>query len=153
MTSTKTEEPGTELEVVQDWTPFLLGDETPEFADPEQASRDIVMQILAAPDMDAVLDMAGTTPIGDLINVPIRILDARAMRSAYEQGATMYLLLTVAELETGDVRKVTCGARNVMAQLYRWDQLGRPEFECVCRPTDKPTANGYYPLWLKRVSS
>lgn len=153
MGSTKTSEPGTELEVVQDWTPFLLGDSTPEFIDPEQASRDIVMQILSAPDMDAVLDMAGTTPIGDITGRPIRILNARAMRSAYEQGATMYLLLDVADLETGETLKVTCGARNVMAQLYRWEQLGRPTFDCVCRPTDKPTAQGYYPLWLKRVSS
>ena len=143
--------PGSDIEVVQDWAPFLLGDDTPEFVDPEQASRDIVMQILAAEDVDAVFDIAGTTPVNEILGKAIQIDKARAMRSAYDAGATMYLLLDVVDLETGESLKVTCGARNVMAQLYRITQVGRlPVKGRICQ-TDRPTAAGYYPLWLKRL--
>ena len=142
---------GSEVEVVQDWTPFLLGDEAPEFVDPEQASRDIVMQILAAPDEAGVFDIAGTTAVEDILDRPIQINGAKAMRSAYDAGATMYLLLDAADLETGEQLKVTCGARNVMAQLYRLVQLhALPVRGRICR-TDRPTAAGYYPLWLRRL--
>ena len=145
--------PGSELEVVQDWTPFLLGDDTPEFVDPEQASRDIVMQILAAEDVDAVFDIAGTTPCEEVLDRPLQIDQARAMRSAYDAGATMYLLLDVVDLETGESLKVTCGARNVMAQLYRITQVGKLPVRARISRTDRPTAAGYYPLWLKRVDA
>lgn len=142
-----------ELEQVHDWTPFLLGDDTPEFIDPEQASRDIVMQILNAESIDAVLDMAGTTPCEEILDRPIEIRAARAMRSAFEQGATMYLLLDVVDLDTSEALKVTCGARNVMAQLYRITQIGKlPVRGRICQ-SDRPTAQGYYPLWLKRAET
>ena len=141
---------GSEVEQVQDWTPFLLGDETPEFVDPEQASRDIVLRILQAEDVDAVLDQAGTTPCQDIIGKPIRISGARAMKSDYEGGASMYLLLDVTDLQTGEQLLVSCGARNVMAQLYRVTQLRGFPLDCRILESERPTAQGYRPLWLKR---
>lgn len=150
MSSTTEREPGTDLEVVQDWTPFLLGDATPEFEDPEQASRDIVMQILAAADVDAVLEGAGTVPCQELVGQPIQIERAKAMKSAHEGGATMFLLMDVVLLETGEQIKVTCGARNVMAQLYRVSQLNGFPLACRIMRAERATAQGFYPLWLKR---
>lgn len=147
-----TEETGAELEIVQDWTPFLLGDATPEFEDAEQASRDIVMQILNAKDVESVFEGADTTPARDLLGVPIRILSAKAKRSAYEGGATMFLLIDAVRLdqESGEVIKVTTGARNIMAQLYRLTQLNALPVACVIVESERPTAEGYRPLWLKR---
>ena len=139
-----------ELEVVQDWTPFLLGDGSPEFVDPEEASREIVLRILASGDADQVFDQAGTTPCSDILNTPIKITGARAMKSAYESGATMYLLLDVVDLTSGESLLVTCGARNVMAQLYRLTQLDALPVDCRIVPSERPTAEGYRPLWLKR---
>lgn len=139
-----------EIEQVQDWAPFLLGDQTPEFVDPEQASREIVLRILQADDVDQVFEQAGTTPCNEIIGRPIRISGARAMKSGFESGATMYLLLDVADVETGETLLVTCGARNVMAQLYRIQQLDGFPVDCRIVKTDRPTAEGYYPLWLKR---
>lgn len=139
-----------ELEVTQDWAPFLLGDQAPEFVDPEQASREIVLRILESPDVDAVFDQAGTTPCTEIIGKQIQIEGARAMKSAFESGATMYLLLDVVDLATGEKLLVTCGARNVMAQLYRIQQLDGYPVACRITKSERPTAEGYYPLWLKR---
>lgn len=148
--TTETDTPSVELEVIDDWTPFILADATPEFEDSEQATRDIVMQILQAEDVDAVLEGANVTPARDLLGVPLRINGAKAKKSAYEDGATMYVLIDAVNLATGEMVKISCGARNVMAQLFRTYQLNGFPLDCRILESERPTAEGFRPLWLKR---
>lgn len=151
MSSTKdAPAPSVELEVIDDWVPFILSDATPEFEDAEQASRDIVMQILQAADADEILEGAEVTPAKAMLGKPLRINGARAKKSAYEEGATMYVLIDAVDLGTGEVVKISCGSRNVLAQLYRTYQLNAFPLDCRILESERPTANGFRPLWLKR---
>lgn len=141
-----------DVTTIEDLTPMLVGDQMPEFVDPEQASRDIVRRILEAEDLDALFEQAGTIGCDDVLGKPLSFRDFRPMRSAFEEGAGMYFVVDAADLETGEQLVISCGARNVMAQLYRAKQLGALPLNAAIVKAPRPTANGYYPLWLERVA-
>lgn len=142
----------TDVAVIEDLSPLLLGDELPEAVDPEEAARDIMRRILEAPDLDSVFDQAGTISAEDVIGKPLRIRGFKAMKSAYEEGANVYFLIDAVDGDTGEVLTINCGARNVMAQLYRAGQLDGFPLDAAIVKARKATAAGYYPLWLERVS-
>ena len=130
---------------------LLDGIELPEVESGEDASRSIVARILASEDAETVLADSAATPAQEVLGRPLQVYGVRWLRSAYEEGPVVFALLDVADIESGERMTVSCGARNVMAQLLRLDQLGALPVAVVIRKADKATANGYYPLWLAKA--
>ena len=130
------------------------GAELPEMEpqDATEAARAIVARILDAPDVDAVFDQGKATSAVDVLDVPLLILNIRWQRSEYEgEGSTVYALIDAERADNGDELTITCGSRNVMAQLYRLAQLGALGTPVKIVRSEKATARGFKPMWLARA--
>lgn len=141
----------TELTRYQQDAQALLGEVEVRLADPDTIATAIMARILEADDVSAVFEQAGTTPAADLKDVPLELRDYVLMRSEYEQGAPVYALIDAMRLDTGDVIKVTCGSRNVLAQLVTMGRLGALPRRAAITEAGKPTAQGFRPMWLVPV--
>lgn len=130
---------------------ILIGaKEAPEVVDdPEEISREIVMQLLAA-ESDEELEAVGSA-VGwrDLQGVPVEIRGFRWRPSSYEEGAPVFFIVQGIRMDNGDQVILTTGARNVLAQLCNMAKRGTLVGAVrVLRESEKPTARGYRPLWL-----
>jgi len=127
-----------------------------EVLDPDAASEAIVRRIMAAPDEDALSGIAeaGALDARSVLNTPMRILDVAFSKSAFDQGPKVFALIRAFILDTGAEETVTCGSRNVMAALLRLKQLGKfpTEDAWVIVEADRPSASGFYPMWLRKAS-
>lgn len=133
----------------------ILGTEDPaeiRYQDPVEVARAIVQRILEAPDADAVLDQAAVEHARDVLGIPFTLRGARFQRSKFggeNGGPTLFALLDVVDGD-GAERIVTCGGRNVLAQIYRLLEGGWLPVQ-VTITEGSETAQGYRPLWLNRV--
>lgn len=123
--------------------------------DPEEASRAVLEQILAS-DSDAAL-FRSQKAIGwrDLLGLPIELTDYPAWRpSTFEEGSNVFFVVFGRRMDTGDNVILTTGARNVLAQLVNMAKrkvLVGAIVQLV--EAEKPTKQGYRPLWLELVKS
>jgi hypothetical protein len=148
---------GTAIARRQDVEAALLTDaELPEL-EPEDAgeiAKGIVERILTAGTVDDVLDQGKTTPAKDVLDIPMLVRSVRWNRSALEgEGPSIYALLEVTLLDDGSEAVVTCGSRNVMAQLYRLATLGALDTPVMIKESTKPSASGRRPMWLVRAEA
>ena len=130
------------------------GGDQVDFLTSEDAAREIVARILDAQDFDAVLSTGSSTKAEDVLDVPFVLRDVRFQASGFEDGPPVYALIEAVDPETGETLTITCGSRNVMAQALRLKQLGAlptPKAVRIFR-TDRPTASGFYPMWLGAAS-
>jgi len=121
-----------------------------EVLDPEAAAREIVARILQAPDAGAVLAQGQTVSAEAILGQPFELREVRFLKSGIDnpEGPDVYAILDAVDTDTGERQTVTCGSRNVMAQALRLKQLGElPAVVQIIR-ADKPTAAGFYPMWL-----
>lgn len=139
-----------EVAVVNNTPDELLLAEAERLGDPELISQEIMRRILEAETVEEVLEMAGTTSAKDIVGVAFTLTDAVIMKSAFDEGAPVYMLLDVADPDTGKAYKVNCGGRNVMAQVYRLKQLGALP-TTVKLVEAGTTAAGHKPLWLNKA--
>lgn len=122
-----TEKPGAEIvrvETLEDLAPILLGELIPEYDDPDEIQRAIIGRILTADTVDQVFGDQGTVSSKDMIDVPIRVMDCRIMRSSYvdddPSAFGAYIVVDFAYLagdRQGEVGVMTTGARKIMAQM------------------------------------
>lgn len=90
---------------------------------PEDAARGIVEDILSATSAEEVLDEAEVIHARDMLDVPFVLISARFNNStAGGNGIAIYAMLDAA-LDTGERALISCGARNVVAQVHRLMQL------------------------------
>lgn len=129
----------------------LSGDAVMAITDPDEAARAIVTRILGAQTADDVLKVAGTLSADDVLDQPMVVHDVRWMKSAFEEGAGAFGVVTITRGEDGQAETLTCGGRNVLAQLARLAELKALPVKCKLTRADKPTSAGYYPLWLTTV--
>jgi hypothetical protein len=126
-----------------------------EVLDPDAASEAIVRRIMAAEDTDALSAVAesGALDARSVLNTPLRILDVAFSKSAFDEGPKVFALIRAFVLDTGAEETITCGSRNVMAALLRLKQLGQlpTQDAWVIVEADRPTAGGFYPMWLRKA--
>lgn len=118
----------------------------------EDASKAIVARILSAEDEDAVFGMGEkATSADEVIGTPLFLRSVRFALSSYEVGPPVYALLDVAD-DAGEKLTVSCGSRNVMAQVHQLDKLGKLPLAYPVQivRADRPTSAGFYPMWLRR---
>jgi hypothetical protein len=129
----------------------LQGDAVMAITDPDEAARAIVTRILSAQTADDVLRVAGTLGADDVLGQPMVVHDVRWMKSAFDEGAGAFGVITITRGDDGQAETLTCGSRNVMAQIARLAQLKALPKECKLVRSEKPTSAGFYPLWLTTV--
>lgn len=149
-----------DLEQVAELSQILLGNQDlPDVAeDPEQISREIVAQILAA-ETDEDLQMNQAEGWRDLLGVPIELHGFRWRPSQYDgsdSGSTpapLFFIVFGTRMDTGESVVLTTGGWNVLAQLVNLARRGRlVGATWKMEQATTPTARGYHPLWLVKVA-
>lgn len=116
--------------------------------DPEEISRSIVERILKAETFEDVFAPQAVRHARELLDVPLVVHGIRFNQSDFEAGFGFYCLVDCTDAETGESVVVSVGGRNVMAQLFRADQLGVFPAKLKFTQPARPTRQGYWPLWL-----
>jgi len=112
--------------------------------DSEGAATAIVRGILESSDPLARVEAVGGR---DLIGVPLRVTDVEWRNSDLEGEGLGIFAVMHATQQDGTQVAVTCGGRNVLAQLYRVARDGTFPVD-VSFSESKPTAKGYKALWI-----
>lgn len=87
--------------------------------DPAKAAREIVQSILDAEDADEVLSESEVTHARDYLDTPFVALGVNFHTSSYGgEGPGVFATINAAT-DKGEKLVITCGARNVVAQLYK----------------------------------
>ncbi len=80
--------------------------------------------ILTAPTIDEMFARHELTRVRDVLGEPLTVLGVRWIQGDYDTaGPGFYAVMETANTD-GEKVQVSCGARNVMAQLWRLNQLG-----------------------------
>jgi len=131
---------------------FLTAAQSAPPVDPEQAMLDIVRRILSAGDAAEVLDQQTGIHARDVLDQPLQIVGFDYNESDFGgTGPQFYMLLRCVD-DDGQEFRVTCGAVNVMAQLYRLGELGALPIRAKIVEASKTTAAGFTPMWLETVT-
>lgn len=132
---------------------YLQGVSETAVEDPEMVAREVVKRILTATSIDDVLKPQTLIHAEDMLWVPIEVTDVRFNQSDKEGNLTgAYAVIDAKRMDTGQQVQISCGGQNVMAQLYQLKRLEALPLPVRLRQADKPTARGYYPLWLEAVT-
>lgn len=150
-----------DLEALDEFDQILLGQaEVAEIVDdPEEISREIIAQLLAAKS-DEELDAGIGKAQGwrELMGVPVWLLGFRWRPSSFDEGGPVYVVVQAVNADTGEAAILTTGSANVLAQL---SNMARRAVEAgATRLSESPwrlvqaenaTRNGFKPLHLERV--
>lgn len=132
------------------FTRFLAAaDEGSLDASADQTSIDIIARILQATDAAAVLGREDVLHARDFLDRPFTLLGVKFNRSEYDgAGPRFYALLDGANGD-GEPVKITCGAKNVIAQAWKLLDLGALPIKVVLKQSAKPTAAGFHVIWME----
>lgn len=137
------------IESADDMVAAIRGELVPEIEDPEQVALAIMERVLAMGSADAVLGGNQAIHAQDVLDRPFTLHGLHMMRSRFEGGAGVFVVLDAEFGDDGSHGAITCSGRTVMAQavqLFRLDAL--PQTVKVVRAA-RETANGHFPLWLE----
>lgn len=130
---------------------LVEGVELPLDESPEAASRAIVEQILASPDVAAVFSTFEASPISDLLGVPLDVRAVKWNRSSFENGPPVFAVVSATRLDTGEAVTATCGGRSVMAALFAFGRMNAYPIKLAIIESPNPTKEGYKPYRIVRV--
>lgn len=116
--------------------------------DPDAISKQILSELLAAETDEELEQVGSATGWLDYEGVPVEVRGFRWRKSDYTEGAPIYLIVFGTDMRNGDALTLTTGSKNVIAQLINLGSRDRLPCVRVLTRADKPTAQGYYPLWL-----
>ena len=117
--------------------------------DPEAVALEIVARRLSAQNVQDLLAPMVVTGARDLVYRPLILQSVHFNRSAYEGAVQVYAIMDCTDRTTGERFTVSCGAGDVLAQLYKlvgWDAL---PIDVQIVQAARPTASGFYPLHLE----
>lgn len=152
-----TQRPPTKAELDQAYAAILDGKPLPQVSDPEVVSRAILERILTAETFEDAFAPQELTSWRDLLDVPVFVRSFHLNSSGFEQGSSVY---AVCDLQRADganwddgrpTLTVTCGGRNVLAQLVKMLEKG-----WLDRPVAmiaKRTREGFDALWLESATN
>lgn len=134
-----------DLEVAQ-W--ILEPDQMAE-TDPEESTRAILARILSAQTAEEVLATQDVIHAQDIIGEGINATGVKWQRSEHQQSSSCYAVITGQRIADQSNVVVTCGARQVMMMLLKLRMLDAFPQRIRIAKKSKPTAAGYYPLFLE----
>lgn len=121
--------------------------------DPATIQNDIMAQVLSSNTADEVLTNLEATGLREHLERPFLLRGFRFNKGDFEEGNPFYALLDVVWEDTGEADIVSCGAKKIVAQVFRLAQLGSLPITLVCLQSKKPTKAGFWPLRLERPSA
>lgn len=156
MTSTKEQQAvatsSDEVATEQAIDAILNGTPLPAAPDADSVSRGIILRILEATP-ETLFERQELDAWNEHLGRPAEVLGLHLNRSTVEQGeggSPVYAVVDVNWLDDGEKASVTCGGRNVLAQLVRAHQLGLIPGVRVKLSASR-TGEGYQVLWLESV--
>lgn len=128
---------------------WLLGAEEKEDDDAEESQLSIMLRILGAEGVDQILASQEVMGADELLREVLILNGVKWKKSTKGDGKGVYALM-MAHRETTDTDVViSCGGKNVCAQLLRLNAGGYLPHKVMVTKSAKPTAAGFYPLWLE----
>lgn len=122
--------------------------------DPNEISRQIVAQLLAADSDEELENFGNATGWRELMSVPMELHGFRWLPSTFEgQGSAVFFVVSATRMDTGERVTLTTGSMNVLAQLSnmaRRQTLVGAVRELV---EASETRQGFKPLWLRTPDS
>lgn len=156
MATTEVDKPKiTKAEIEAAKKSILFGEPLPgaDTKDAEAISIEIAQRIFGAETFEEAFNAQELQGWQELMDVPVLVRDVKLNSTGFEvaNGSSIYAVvdLLVIDKETGEfttAQTVTCGGRNVLAQLVKMLEQGWMD-----RPVKlaaKGTAEGYQALWL-----
>lgn len=116
-------------------------------------SRAIAERILDAETFEDVFSAQDLDAWTNYINVPVFVKEFHLNPTGYsvEGNPSVYAVVDIANAVDGEQRTVTCGGRNVMAQLVK--MLEKGWLDRPVKLVSKRTAEGYDALWLQSAET
>lgn len=128
---------------------FMSAGKSSAVVDPQQAQLDIVRRILSSESVDDVLKQQEAIHASSVLGRPLRIVGIRFQESDFTEAGPDFYMLVDCVTDDGEPYSITCGAVNVMAQLWKLDQLGAFPLSAQIVETERKTKAGYTPMWLE----
>jgi hypothetical protein len=118
--------------------------------DPNEISRQMVAQLLAAPDDEALQSFGNAEPWGDYLDVPMELHGFHWRKSEIEgEGSPIYFIVATTNMNDGERKVLTTGSMSVLAQLTNMAERGTLVGGVwMQHKSEKPTRAGFYPQWL-----
>lgn len=130
---------------------ILNGTRVEELEDPEEISKAILLDLLRATNDAELEPVEAQSWTADYSGVPIEIRGFAWRPSdpkyADDGGSSVFVVVHGRELESGRPVVLTCGARNVLAQLSNLAR--RDRFPVIRMIEGTETRRGYQTYWLK----
>ena len=128
--------------------------EPPEISsDPEAIQREIMEQIWNASSDEELMLVGQATPWQELLGVPVEILNFVWRNSRYDQGAKVFFVCQANRLDTGERVVLTTSGKNVIMALCNIARRDAFPWKGILQQAEKPTAQGFHPLWLVPVQA
>jgi len=118
-------------------------------SDPNDAMLSIVAQIAGADDPTALDSPWLTDDVEQLIGVWIDVQSVKAMPSTYAGGLSVFLVVTAARPDTGELVTFTTGSVSIVAQLVKAFAAGWLPLPCKIVRASRESSNGYFPMHLE----
>lgn len=125
---------------------ILDGAAIPVASDPEAVSRAILERIFASDTFEEAFAPQQLEGWREYLDVPVLVQEFHLNPSGFEQGSSVYAVVDIVRVDTGEQLTVSCGGRNVLAQLVQ--MLRHGWFDRAVKLTSKTTSEGYQALWL-----
>jgi hypothetical protein len=129
---------------------FIAGATSQVLDDPEAVSKAIVHDILTAPSIDDVFRTRELTHARDVLGERLTILGVRWMRGDFDTAGPGFYAVVEATNGDGEKLQVSCGAGNVMAQLWWLAEHDELPISVAIVESGRTTAAGYRPMILER---
>ena len=149
-------EPTPEL-LEQAYAAILDGEIPPEVGDPRITAR-MILERIKSGTLEESMNPAEKLPAwADLfMETPVAVYGFHLTPSTVEKkddgsASSVYAVVSIAEMGTGEEHTVSCGGQNVLVQLIKaWEERA---FPFVAVLTGTKTGQGFTTLWLKRNES
>lgn len=138
-----------DLEVVR--RALLTGDVTLE-VDPALIARQIVEQIITAPDVEAAFREAPVWHANEFIGREFILRGVRWLPSSFEGGPAVFAAASAVDTTTGEVGILTTSAYKQMAKLYVLARDGGFPVKVLNTQSERPTAGGFWPMDFSLVA-
>ena len=137
------------------WANALVSRTPYKEPDPDYLSRTLLIATLAAETPDQVFEQAGIRKLQEAIpNVPggttgpVELHDLYVTGSDFGEGAPVYMVMSLRDLETGFETKYTTGATQLQAQILRLISFGVWPIRCKISRTERKDRGGRFLFWL-----
>ena len=122
---------------------------TPE--DPAEIQERILRAILEAGSAEDVINAGAALAMDKVLDLPLTVERIRAGESTFADGPDYYLLVDATIKSNGDKVTFSTGASDVVMKLTALDMKGFLPCDVKLVRSTKPTAKGFYPVFLKPI--